>query len=164
VIDGLRVSHAEAGGIVNHVPDASYRLVDPAARSFRQSIVAQGLCFGPHEITHVLTSESLWPLAWANEGFATFTDWLYRENWRCCETTAPLSRISCDEAGWSDGGMGRQPYSDLSPWDGSYASYATAACMWLEIYRIGGVNAIRRILARLVPTRRSRPASSSSTT
>jgi hypothetical protein len=149
VIDGLRFSHAETGGVVNHVPDEAYRLVDPTTRSFRESIVAQGLCFGPHEIAHVLTSDSLWSLAWANEGFATFSDWLYKENWRCCETAAPLSRIACEEAGWSDGGIGRLPYSDLSPWDGSYASYATAACVWVEIYRVGGVNAIRRILARL---------------
>ena len=149
VIDGLRISHAQANGVVNHVPDASWPLVDPAARSFRESIVAQGLCFGPHEITHVLTWESLWPLSWANEGFATLSDWLYHENWRCCEVTAPLTGVACDEAGWSDGGQGRRPYSDLSPWDGSYASYATAACLWLEVYRAGGVNAIRRILARL---------------
>ena len=149
VIDGGRISYAEPSGVVNHVPDASWRLVDPAARSFRESIVAQGLCFGPHEMTHVLTWESLWPLAWANEGFATFSDWLYHENWRCCETPAPLSGIACDDAGWSDGGVGRRPYSDLSPWDGSYASYATASCLWLEVYRVGGVNAIRRILARL---------------
>lgn len=149
VIDGLRVSHAEASGVVNHVPDAAWRLVDPAARSFRESVVAQRLCFGPHEITHVLTWESLWPLPWANEGFATFSDWLYKENWRCCGTTAPLTGLVCDEAGWSDGGLGRRPYSDLSPWDGAYPSYATAACLWLEVYRIGGVNAIRRVLARL---------------
>jgi hypothetical protein len=149
VIDGGRVSHAETSGVVNHVPDASWRLVDPAARAFRESIVAQGRCFGPHEITHVLTSESLWPLPWANEGFATFSDWLYKENWRCCGTTAPLTGVACDDGGWSDGGPGRRPYSDLSPWDGSYASYATAACLWLEIYRVGGHNAIRRILARL---------------
>jgi hypothetical protein len=149
VIDGLQVSHAEPTKVVNHVPDASYPLVHPAARSFRESIVAQGLCFGPHEVTHVLTWESLWPLPWANEGFATLSDWLYRENWRCCDTPAPLSGIVCDEAGWSDGGVDRRPYSDLSPWDGTYPSYATAACLWLEVYRVGGVNAIRRILARL---------------
>ena len=149
VIDGLTGSHADGSTVINHVPDASWRLVDPAARPFRESIVAQGLCFGPHEITHVLTSESLWPLPWANEGFATLTDWLYHDNWRCCATAAPLTGIACDEAGWSDGGVGRQPYRDLSPWDGAYASYATAACLWLEVYRAGGVEAIRRILARL---------------
>lgn len=149
VIDGFRGSHAEASGVVNHVPDASWRLVDPAARSFRESVVAQRLCFGPHEVTHVLTWESLWPLPWANEGFATFSDWLFRESWHCCATTAPLTNIACDESGWSDGGAGRQPYRDLSPWDGTYASYATAACLWLEVYRVGGASAIRRILARL---------------
>jgi hypothetical protein len=149
VIDGLRFAHAEPSGVVNHVPDSSWPLVDPAARSFRESVIAQNLCFGPHEVTHVLTWESLWPLPWANEGFATFSDWLYRENWRCCATPAPLTGIACDEAGWSDGGIGRRPYSDLSPWDGTYPSYATASCLWLEIYRLGGVDAIRRILARL---------------
>lgn len=149
VIDGGQFSHAEPTGVVNHAPDATWRLVDPAARSFRESIVAQSLCFGPHEVTHVLTWESLSPVRWANEGFATFSDWLYRENWRCCTTPAPLTGIACDEAGWSDGGIGRRPYSDLSPWDGTYASYATASCLWLEVYRLGGVDAIRRILARL---------------
>jgi hypothetical protein len=148
VIDGGRISYADGSTVVNHV-DSTYRLVAPEARAFRESVVAQRLCFGPHEMTHVLTSESLWPHPWANEGFATFSDWLYHENWRCCDTTAPLSGIACDEAGWSDGGIGRRPYSDLTPWDGSYASYATGACVWLEIYRAGGVNGIRRILARL---------------
>ena len=149
VIDGGRFSEADGSVVVNHVPDAAWRLVDPSARAFRESVVAQRLCFGPHEITHVLTAESLWPLAWANEGFATFTDWLFRANWRCCTTPPPLTGVACDDAGWSDGGLERRPYADLSPWDGSYASYATGACLWLEIYRAGGANAIRRILARL---------------
>ena len=149
VIDGGRFSEADGSTVINHVPDAAWRLVDPSARAFRESIVAQRLCFGPHEITHVLTAESLWPLSWANEGFATFTDWLFRANWRCCTTTPPLTGVACDDAGWSDGGVGRRPYADLSPWDGSYASYATAACLWLEVHRVGGADAIRRILARL---------------
>ena len=148
VIDGLQFSHAETGGIVNHVPGATWRLIDPAARAFQESLVAQSLCFGPHEIAHVLTAGSLAALPWANEGFATFSDWLYRTGWRCCATTAPLPGIACDDAGWSDGG-GRRPYSDLSPWVATYPSYATAACLWFEAYRLGGADAIRRILARL---------------
>jgi hypothetical protein len=108
--------------------------------------VARGGCIGPHEITHVLTWDS-WGLPWANEGFATFTDWLYQNaSWRYGQPTQLVN--DCDETGWTDG-VTQHPYSNLSRFVPTYDMYATAACFWLEIERRGGFPAIRRILMRL---------------
>jgi len=145
-LGGGPVSGATASGVETLFPNESWRLVDPAARSYRESIVTQGLCFGPHEVTHVLTWGTFW-LGWDNEGFATFTDWLYASaSWRYGQPTQ--LRHDCDATGWSDGVM-RHPYSDLRRFDRSYNAYATGACFWLEVYRRGGFPAIRRILMRL---------------
>ena len=154
VIGGGPVSFASPLGVETHLPDASYRLVDPAARPFRESVVARGVCFGPHEITHVMTWES-WRMAWPNEGFATFTDWLYQSaSWRFGQ---PLQMTNgCDESGWTDGAV-RHPYSDLSRFAVTYDMYATAACFWVEVQRRGGFPAIRRILMRLRSIHASTP-------
>jgi hypothetical protein len=139
---------ATSTGVLNfYLPGR--RLVDPVTRSFRESIVAQGLCFGPHEATHVMTWESF-RLGWASEGFATFTDRLYAVNWRCCGA-APATQ-GCDEAGYSVGSE-RLPYADLSPFGIDTRSYHTAACFWWEIHRIGGFPAVRALLASM----RARP-------
>jgi hypothetical protein len=147
IVDGLRVAYAFPTGVESHVPDSEWRLVDDVARPFRQSLVARGMCFGPHEITHVLTWES-WRMAWSNEGFATFTDWLYQSgSWRCCG--APLRLVNdCDDTGYTDGPSHR-PYADLRRFSISNEMYSTAACFWREVHRRGGFPAIRRILMRL---------------
>jgi hypothetical protein len=123
------------------------RLVDPVTTPFRASVVARGACFGPHEITHVLTWES-WGQAWANEGFATFTDNVYDSAaWRCC-ATPPTSRVHCDANGYTSGPE-RHAFSDLSPFPGDFASYTTAACFWWEAHRIGGFPGLRAILSSM---------------
>ena len=90
-------SYATPTGVVNHVPDVSWRLVSPESRAYREQIVNGGICVGPHEATHVLTWESFrLGLRWANEGFATFADQLYGlhgpDAWACC--TGPLPSTS----------------------------------------------------------------------
>ncbi len=106
VVDGNPPgSYATPTGVVNHVPDVSWMLVSPESRTYREEIVNRAICVGPHEVTHVLTWES-WGPAWANEGFATFTDQLYGlhgpDSWSCC--TGPLpSYQRCDESGYTEG-------------------------------------------------------------
>lgn len=136
-------SRAGPSGWVNSVP-STFRLVDESSRSFREEIVRRGVCFGPHEVTHVLTAEG-WPPAWANEGLATFTDRLYdNANWKCC--TQPSPNQTCDATGYWLHGQ-HYAYSDLSEFRIDFASYSTAACFWIEINRRAGLPAIRGILA-----------------
>jgi hypothetical protein len=142
IVDGLSVSYATPVGFESHV-DASYRLMTPETRAFLEPRVARSLCFGPHEITHVLTWES-WGMGWPNEGFATFTDRLYSREWRCCGD--PGSFFTCDETGYLDG-LTHVSYTDLRRFTVDTQSYHTAACLWLEVYRRGGFRAIRKILA-----------------
>jgi hemolysin type calcium-binding protein len=124
-----------------------FRVVDESTRGFRESLVAQGLCFGPHEVTHVLSWDSF-RIAWANEGFAEYTDRLYDSaSWRCCAQPPPAS-FRCDETGysrWSE----RTAYSDLSPFVRSSATYTTAACFWWEAQRLGGFAGLRALLASM---------------
>jgi hypothetical protein len=144
VAASVNVSQASGTGVTNFYT-AGYRLIDDAARAFRESVVARGRCFGPHEITHVLTADSWGPL-WANEGFATFTDRLYESaTWTCC-AAEPTFGFSCDATGYSLGPE-RHPYADLSPFALTTEAYHTAACFWLEVYARGGFSAIRRTLA-----------------
>lgn len=137
---------AGASGWVNHVPSTS-RLVEDYSRSFREDLLRRGVCFGPHEVTHVLTSRA-WPPAWANEGLATFTDQLYqRASWSCCSLPLDVS-FRCEAAGYVDG-LERKSYSDLSPFVVSWDTYRTASCFWSEVYARGGFPAVRGILAGL---------------
>jgi len=136
VIDGGQVSTAGPTGVVNHVPSADWELVEEYSRDFRENLVATNTCFGPHEITHVLTWES-WGPAWANEGFAEFTDRLYDQ-----------SDFACDSNGYVSWGQ-HLPYADLSPFTYSAETYNTAACFWWEIQRMGGNSAIREVLASM---------------
>src|SRR5262249_50672769 len=48
---------------------------------------------------------------------------------------------------WYTNALERHPYSDLSPFTADWGSYQTAACFWLEVYRIGGLRALRGMLA-----------------
>lgn len=153
VVDGLQGSGAIPTGVLNHVPSDAFRIIDDVTRPFWQERVARGVCFGPHEVTHVLTFHSRMP-AWAFEGLATFTDALYESaRWQCCASPPALS-LSCDETGYTDG-QERHEYSDLSPFKVDFDSYRTAACLWHEAYRLRGLPAIRGILASM----RARPAS-----
>jgi len=136
VIDGGQVSTAGPTGVVNHVPSADWELVSEDSRASREQLVATGTCFGPHEVTHVLTWES-WGPAWANEGLAQFTDRLYDE-----------SGFACDSNGYVWWGQ-HYPYADLSPFTYSRETYHTAACFWWEIQGIGGNSAIREVLASM---------------
>jgi hypothetical protein len=124
-----------------------FLLLEPATRPFRESLVAQGLCFGPHEITHVLSWDSF-RIAWAFEGFAEYTDRLYDSaSWRCC-AQPPSTSFRCDETGYSRW-TERTAYSDLSPFDRSNASYNTGACFWWEAQRLGGFAGLRALLASM---------------
>ena len=146
ISDTTWYSGARPTGWVNSVPP-SYRLVSDTVRAVREDIVRRGACFGPHEVTHVLTFSSPMP-GWAFEGLATFTDFVYQSaSWGCC-SRPPKLLLSCDETGYTDG-LERHAYSDLSPYTLDYDSYRTAACFWLEIHRLGGFPAIRGILAGL---------------
>ena len=138
-------SAASAMGWVNSVPP-SFRLVDDASRAFREDVVRRSVCFGPHEVTHVLTWPSFGGGGWANEGLATFTDFVYQSAaWRCC-SPPPKLHLSCDETGYTDG-FERRAYSDLSSFIVNFDMYRTAACFWVEAHRFGGLPAIRGILA-----------------
>jgi hypothetical protein len=140
------VAYGLPTGIVNNFTPG-YRLIDPGARSFIESYVGRGRCFGPHEVAHVLTWES-WGQAWANEGFATFLDRLYEStSWSCCE--APVtSRLACDETGYTLAGE-RFAYTDLRSFAITTRHYHTAACFWVEVHRLGGFPAIRAVLASM---------------
>jgi RTX calcium-binding nonapeptide repeat (4 copies) len=153
VVDGNPAgSYATPTGVVNHVPDTSWRLVFPESRTVRQQIVDSAICFGPHEVTHVLTWESF-RLAWANEGFATFTDRIYDgPSWSCCREPAPIQQ-TCDETGYGLPGGERHEYSDLSQFEIDFRYYSTAACFWIEVHELGGFPAIRGMLAGM----RARP-------
>jgi hypothetical protein len=147
----LQVSHAGPGGFVNYVP-AGYVLDPPA---FTRDYVARGRCFGPHELTHVLTADS-WGPAWANEGFAQLTDHLFESaSWQCC--TMPLQlTFACEPGGYRDGPE-LVPYADLRGFAVDNRTYETAACFWLEVLQRGGFPAIRKTLGMM----RARPPGSS---
>lgn len=142
-------SWAGASGWVNHVP-STFPLVDPSGRAFMEEIVRRGVCFGPHEVTHVLTAEG-WPPAWANEGLATFTDHLFHDGWQdlsfsCCSLPPRTRVFRCEKSGYVDG-YEQKAYSDLSPFAYSADTYRTASCLWEDILARGGFPAVRGILA-----------------
>jgi hypothetical protein len=143
---GVNGASANSEGVISRY-GPGFRLVDDVTRSFRQDLVARGMCFGPHEVAHVLTWQS-WGQAWANEGFATFADNLYDSAaWRCCD--APTrSTVHCDANGYT-WALERHPFSDLSPFSYDISSYNTAACFWWEVHRLGGFPAIRAVLASM---------------
>ena len=126
-----------------------YRLDEPVVTRFRENLVAQRRCFGPHEITHVLSWDSF-RIAWASEGFAEYTDRLYGDPWRCCGP--PTSSFRCDERGYFERAR-HVPYADLSPFERRTETYNTAACFWWEAQRIGGFPGLRALLASM----RARP-------
>ena len=64
-------------------------------------------------------------------------------------------RFTCDETGYTYGPE-RQAHRDLSAFTIDTVSYHTAACYWWEIHRLGGLPAIRGVLASM---RRNRPTS-----
>jgi hypothetical protein len=147
-IGGGPGSTASPTGVETRFPNESYRLVDPTTRSFREDVVARSVCYGPHEVTHVLTWESWQPqLLWANEGLATFMQWLYDGSWRYGSPVRLLPFHDCDENGYTEGPQ-RHSYSNLRQFRSTAEMYATAACFWLEVYRRGGFPALRRILMR----------------
>jgi hypothetical protein len=138
-------SGATRTGIFNwYAP--GFRIVDDTTRGFRESLVAQRLCFGPHEVTHVLSWDSF-RIGWASEGFAEYTDRLYdAASWRCCATASTTFR--CDETGyWRL--SAHTTYTDLSPFLRTSADYNTAACFWWEAQRVGGFAGLRALLASM---------------
>ena len=153
VHESVWYSGAGPEGWVNSVP-ATYRIVSDDARPFWRDRVARVACFGPHEVTHVLTWAS-WGIGWPNEGFAQFTDRLYDSAaWKCCSMPLRLEQ-TCDETGFTVFGQ-RYPYSDLSEsWAIDLEHYSTAACFWIEVQKLGGFPALRGVLAGM---RYRRPA------
>lgn len=93
-------------------------------------------CRGPHEVTHVLTSEALGGPPILVEGIAEFSDRVF----------TPNDSIRCDDTGYDWNGS-RYEYEDLRAWRVSIEHYNTAACLWFEIRARGGDAAIRRVLA-----------------
>lgn len=123
-----------------------FRLADPVVARFRADLIAQRRCFGPHEITHVLSWDSF-RIGWASEGFAQYTDRLYDELFRCCAQQPPAS-FRCDGDSWWRYSE-RRAYSDLSPFLRTADAYHTAACFWWEAQRVGGFPGVRALLASM---------------
>src|SRR6266540_3120249 len=143
---GPQFSSATRDGVVS-LTHSDFRLVPDDQRQFRETIVRRGICLGPHEVTHVLTSDG-WGTRWATEGLAQLTDYLFRSaDWRCCR--APQTQyFSCSETGYQEGPEFHL-YADLSNFVVSPEMYDTAACFWLEVLDRSGLPAIRRALASL---------------
>jgi hypothetical protein len=121
---GPQFSSAAADGVTHWVhADAIVPALPPA-------------CRGPHEVTHVLTSETLGGPPILVEGIAEFSDRLF----------TPFDELVCDDAGYTWSGR-RYAYADLTAWQASIEHYNTAACLWYEIRARGGDAAIRRVLA-----------------
>jgi hypothetical protein len=146
VDDSPQFSAATADGVVSFV-SSDFRLVEDYARGFRENVVRNHICYGPHEVTHVLTADG-WGTHWATEGLAQLTDYLFQEaDWRCCSAPQPHS-LTCSESGYQFG-TESHPYSDLSNFVPSIYTYNTAACFWVEVLERGGLPAIRRALASI---------------
>jgi hypothetical protein len=142
------ISYASPRGVTTIIP-SDWELLDETRRAWQETLVARGACFGPHEITHVITADSGGP-RWADEGIATLTDRFYESGrWRCCATHSEGELLfSCQPDAYTYG-LQRRPYADLSPFSASAETYNTAACFWLEIYNRGGFPALRRVLASM---------------
>jgi hypothetical protein len=144
--DSPQFSAATADGVFTWV-HSDFQLVPDYARGFRENLVRNRICFGPHEVTHVLTADG-WGTPWATEGLAQLTDYLFGQaDWRCCSAPQAHS-LACAESGFQFG-PDFHPYSDLSNFVPSIDSYNTAACFWVEVLERGGLPAIRRALASI---------------
>jgi hypothetical protein len=93
-------------------------------------------CRGPHEVTHVLASETFGGPPILVEGIAQFSDRVF----------TPGDQFSCDGTGYVWDGR-RYAYTDLRDWRVTVEHYNTAACLWYEVRARGGDAAIRRVLA-----------------
>ena len=121
---GPQFSSASPEGVTHWVhPNATVPALPPA-------------CRGPHEVTHVLTSEAFGGPPILVEGIAQFSDRLF----------TPGDRFECDASGFVWSGQ-RYAYADLRDWRVDVEHYNTAACLWYEIRAAGGDAAIRRVLA-----------------
>jgi hypothetical protein len=144
--DGPQFSQASRNGVLTSAHSDS-RLVTDNSRAFREKLVRNRICYGPHEVTHVLTSDG-WGTPWATEGLAQLTDYLFRSaEWRCCAAPQPQS-FSCGETGYQEGPEFHL-YADLSNFAVTIEMYDTAACFWVEVLDRGGLSAIRRALASI---------------
>lgn len=121
---GPQFSSATAEGVTHWVHSDATVPALPAA------------CRGPHEVTHVLTSEAFGGPPVLVEGIAQFSDRVF----------TPNDGIHCDATGYAWSGN-RYAYSDLRAWRVDVEHYNTAACLWFEIRSRGGDAAIRRVLA-----------------
>lgn len=121
---GPQFSSASADGVTHWVHDDAAVPALPAA------------CRGPHEVTHVLTSEAFGGPPILVEGIAQFSDRVF----------TPNDGISCTADGYAWNGT-QYAYSDLRAWRVDVEHYNTAACLWFEIRSRGGDAAIRRVLA-----------------
>jgi aminopeptidase N len=75
-----RYPFSSAGAIVDHAPDLGYALESQTKPNYE---VAPDLATVVHELAHQWfgdsVSLSVWPDIWLNEGFATWTEWIYDE-------------------------------------------------------------------------------------
>jgi hypothetical protein len=121
---GPQLSSASAEGVTHWVHSDATVPALPSA------------CRGPHEVTHVLTSETFGGPPILVEGIAQFSDRVF----------TPGDEFSCDANGYTWSGQ-RHSYADLRDWRVDVEHYNTAACLWYEIRARGGDAAIRRVLA-----------------
>lgn len=121
---GPQFSSASPDGVTHWVHDNATVPALPAA------------CRGPHEVTHVLTSEAFGGPPILVEGIAQFSDRVF----------TPNDGIYCTADGYAWHGT-QYAYSDLRAWRIDVEHYNTASCLWFEIRSRGGDATIRRVLA-----------------
>ena len=122
--------------------------MSPESRAVRQQIVDSAICFGPPRgHARALTWESF-RLAWANEGFATFTDLIYDglPPWSCCREPAPIQQ-TCDETGYGPPAVSATNTATSASSRSTSGTTAPRRASGSKLHELGGFPAIRGVLA-----------------
>jgi aminopeptidase N len=95
-----------AGAIVDHAPDVGYALESQTKPNYDQ---APGLDTVVHELAHQWFGNSVslkvWPDIWLNEGFATWSEWIYGERHggdTAADRFDEIYAIPADNEFWAD--------------------------------------------------------------